>query len=198
MAEQAGRRQFFEAEVERLMDRLFGTALRFTRNRADAEDLVAETVAKAWARLDELHDRQCFAAWIQRILANAFVSQWRHRRCRPEVSLDAEDEDEDADGFSLFEKLHQPFLLWWSSPEESLINKLLREDLEAALDALPDAFRVVVVLVEVQGYSYAEAAELLHVPVGTVRSRLNRGRAQLQRMLWKQAEEAGLTSAHSH
>jgi RNA polymerase sigma-70 factor (ECF subfamily) len=192
MAEDAGRRQFFEAEVERLMDRLFGTALRFTRNRADAEDLVAETVARAWAKLDELHDRQCFEAWIQRILGNAFVSQWRHRRCRPEVALDMDEEGEEGDGFSLFEKLHQPFLLWWSNPEQTLINTMLREDLEAALDALPDAFRVVVVLVEVQGYSYGEAAELLHVPVGTVRSRLNRGRAQLQRRLWKQAQEAGL------
>lgn len=198
MAEDAGRRQFFEAEVERLMDRLFGTALRFTRNRADAEDLVAETVARAWARLDDLLDRQCFEAWIQRILANTFVSQWRHRRCRPEVALDMDEDGEDADAFSLFEKLHQPFLLWWSNPEQTLINNLLREDLEAALDALPDAFRVVVVLVEVQGYSYAEAAEVLHVPVGTVRSRLNRARALLQRKLWKQAQEAGLTSVHSH
>lgn len=196
MPDEDARRQFFEAQVQRLIDRLFGTALRLTRNRADAEDLVAETVSKAWARLGELHEAQCFEAWIQRILANAFVSQWRHRRSRPEVVLETDDEDDEVDAFSLFDKLHQPFLLWWSNPEQMLVNKLLREDIEAALDALPDAYRMVVVLVEVQGYSYTEAAQLLEVPVGTVRSRLNRARAQLQRALWRQAQEAGLLSAH--
>lgn len=194
--EDASRRRLFAAEVERLTDRLFGTALRLTRHRADAEDLVAESVAKAWARLDELRDMQCFEAWIQRILGNTFVSQWRRRRAHPEVALEAEDADGEGETFSLFEQLHQPFLLWWSNPEEMLVNKLLREDLERALDGLPDGFRIVVVMVEVQGYSYAEAAELLQVPVGTVRSRLNRARGLLQRALWRQAREAGLAPEH--
>ena len=198
MSEDVSRRRFFETEVERLMDRLFGTALRLTRNREDAEDVVAETVARAWAKLDELHDRRSFEAWIQRILSNTFVSQWRHRRCRPEVALDAEEEGSEGDEFSLFEKLHQPFLLWWTNPEHTLINKLLHEDLEKALDSLPDVFRIVVVLVEVQGCSYPEAADLLQVPVGTVRSRLSRARGLLQRALWEQAKEAGLLPTHSH
>ncbi|MEW5878811.1 MAG: sigma-70 family RNA polymerase sigma factor [Pseudomonadota bacterium] len=186
-------REFFAAEVERLADRLYGTALRLTRNADDAEELVAETVAKAWAKLAELRDRQCFEAWIQRILANTFLSDWRHRRACPEVALD--DEDEDGEPFSLFEKLHQPFLLWWTDPAESAIASLLRDDIERALDALPDAFRIAVVLVDVQGHSYAEAAELLGVPIGTVRSRLARARTALQRALWQHARDAGLVDS---
>ncbi|MFZ5540549.1 MAG: RNA polymerase sigma factor [Pseudomonadota bacterium] len=186
-------REFFAAEVERLADRLYGTALRLTRNADDAEELVAETVAKAWAKLAELRDRQCFEAWIQRILANTFLSDWRHRRACPEVAL--EDEDEDGEPFSLFEKLHQPFLLWWTDPAESAIASLLRDDIERALDALPDAFRIAVVLVDVQGHSYAEAAGLLGVPIGTVRSRLARARTALQRALWQHARDAGLVDS---
>ena len=196
--EDTSRRRLFEAEVERLLDRLFGTALRLTRNRADAEDLVGETVAKAWAGLDQLCDPRTFEAWIQRILANTFVSQWRHRRAQPELALHPEEDGTalDGEGFSLFERLHQPFLLWWSTPEAMLETKLLREDLERALDSLPDAFRVAIVLTEVQGHSYAEAAEQLGVPVGTVRSRLSRARGLLQRALWEEAKEAGIVPDH--
>jgi RNA polymerase sigma factor (sigma-70 family) len=190
-------RHFFAAQVQRLTDRLFGTALRLTRNRADAEDLVGETVAKAWAKLPELRDPQCFEAWIQRILANTFVSDWRRRQASPEASIDRGDHgDDEGEPFSLFEKLHQPFLLWWTNPEESVINKLLREDMENALDSLPDVFRIAVVLVDVQGYSYAEAAEILEVPVGTVRSRLNRARGLLQKALWQHARDAGFLDHH--
>jgi RNA polymerase sigma-70 factor (ECF subfamily) len=190
-------RQFFATEIERLADRLFGTALRLTRNRDDAEDLVAENVAKAWAKCTDMRDPQCFEAWVQRILANTFLSEWRHRRASPEVTLDANDEqDDDGESFSLFEKLHQPFLLWWSNPEDSVMTKLLHDDIERALDALPDVFRTAVVLVDVQGHSYAEAAQLLEVPVGTVRSRLARARTALQRSLWQHACDAGFATAH--
>ncbi|WP_333842183.1 sigma-70 family RNA polymerase sigma factor [Pelomicrobium sp.] len=190
------RRRFFEAELRRLTDRLYGVALRLTRNPADAEDLVAEAVAKAWSHLDELREPLGFGKWIMRILTNTFISAWRHRRCQHEVVWENEtassEEESDEDRFSLFEKLHQPFLLWWSTPEHALLNKLLREDLEKAIDSLPDEYRLVVVLIDLEGYAYAEAAELLHVPVGTVRSRLNRARGRLQRTLWRQAIEAGL------
>ncbi|MGH7337648.1 MAG: RNA polymerase sigma factor, partial [Myxococcota bacterium] len=192
------RRQWFARRVEALTDRLYGAALRLARNADDAEDLVAETVVRAWARIAELRDPQAFEAWIRRILNNTFVSEWRHRRARPEVSLAACGEDGGEDSFSLFEQLHQPFLLWWGNPEESAIANLLREDMDRALDALPDAHRVVVVLVDVQGCSYPEAAEVLGVPVGTVRSRLNRARAQLQRALWRHAQEAGLVVGGSN
>jgi RNA polymerase sigma-70 factor (ECF subfamily) len=192
----AGLHSFFAEKVERLTDRLYGTALRLTRNSDDAEDLVAETVAKAWAKLRELSDPQSFDAWILRILTNTFVSEWRHRRASPEVAMEPEPEDDEGEPFSLYEKLHQPFLLWWTTPEEEVIAKLLREDMDRALDALPDAFRIAVVLVDVQGYSYGEAAELLGVPVGTVRSRLARARAQLQRALWQHGKDAGLIERH--
>jgi len=187
---------FFAEKVERLTDRLYGTALRLTRNSDDAEDLVAEVVAKAWAKLGELSDPQSFDAWIQRILTNTFVSEWRHRRASPEVAMEPETEDGEVEPFSLFEKLHQPFLLWWTTPEEEVIAKLLREDIDRALDALPDRFRVAIVLVDAQGYSYGEAAELLGVPIGTVRSRLARARSQLQRALWQHAKDAGLLGRH--
>ncbi|MCK9987830.1 MAG: RNA polymerase sigma-70 factor, ECF subfamily [Azoarcus sp.] len=179
-------RTFFALRIEELADRLYGVALRFTRNRAAAEDLVSETVVKAWAHLPQLEDRTCFEKWIFRILANTFFSQCRHRR---EETLAAE---EDEDGFSLFDRLHQPFLLWWGNPEQELINKLLCEDLDRALGALPDCYRAVVVSVDLLGHSYAEVAGMLGVPVGTVRSRLNRARSQLQRALWQQAQAAGL------
>lgn len=195
----AGSRDFFAAEVERVADRLYGTALRLTRDRDDAEDLVAETVAKAWAKFPELRDRRCLDAWIQRILATTFVSRWRHRRASPEVAIEpGEERDEEGKPFSLFDTLHQPFLLWWSSPEETVLAKLLGEDIERALDSLPDAFRMAVVLVDVQEHSYAEAAELLGVPVGTVRSRLARARGLLQRSLWQHARDAGLLDQHDH
>jgi RNA polymerase sigma-70 factor (ECF subfamily) len=185
-------REFFRAEIEQLMDRLYGTALRLTRNRADAEDLVAETVTKAWAHLGELADRRCFRKWLLRILANTFVSDCRRRR--PEGAGAVHIEVDDCP-FSLFEKMHQPFLLWWSNPELELINKLLREDIEAAIDAIPAEFRTVLVLVELNGQSYAEAAEALGLPIGTVRSRLSRARSRLQRALWEQAQDAGLRGA---
>jgi RNA polymerase sigma-70 factor (ECF subfamily) len=182
-------RVFFRGEIERLMDRLYGTALRLTRNPADAEDLVSDTVMKAWTSLGKLADRQAFQKWLFRIMTNTFISD--RRRMRPEAR-DVSLSDEDDDGFSLFERLHQPFLLWWGNPEKDLINRLLREDIERALDALADEFRTVVILVEINGNSYAEAAEILAVPIGTVRSRLSRARSILQRALWEHAGAAGL------
>ena len=135
--------------------------------------------------------------WLFQILNNTFISHWRCRCRRQERESEpfTEDDDPEAEEFSLFRKLHQPFLLWWGTPEQQLLNDVLQEDLQHALDALPDAFRVVVVLVEVQGYTYEEAAEMLQVPLGTVRSRLSRGRGLLQKALWRQAREAGLTLA---
>jgi RNA polymerase sigma-70 factor (ECF subfamily) len=183
------RRQFFETEVERLMDRLYGMALRLTRNRTDAEDLVAEALAKAWAHLPSLHDWQCFEKWVFRILVNTFIGD---RRRQAKAPCDLSVGQDDGHAFSLFEKVHQPFLLWWSNPEQQLLEKLRREDIERALDALPEVYRVVVIMVEVQGFSYAEVAETLSVPVGTVRSRLSRARALLQASLWRQAGQLGI------
>ncbi|TFH86292.1 sigma-70 family RNA polymerase sigma factor [Billgrantia azerbaijanica] len=188
-------RQWFEARLEPLLDRLYGTALRLTRNPDDAEDIVAEAVSKAWRRLDELRDPSRFDAWLFHILSNTFISEWRRRQCRPQPACDP-DAVEHLEGgdFTLFQQLHQPFLLWWGSLEEQFFNQLLQEDLARALDALPDPFRVAIVLVEVQGYTYEEVSRLLGIPLGTVRSRLSRARALLQKRLWEQAREAGLAS----
>lgn len=182
-------RSWFEHAVIALLPDLYGTAQRLTRNRADAEDLVADALTSAWAHLARLSDRSCFRGWLFRILTNAFISDRRARRVRPETEpLPEEDE-----GFSLFERLHQPFLLWWGNPEQEFLTRLLREDLTRAIDALPESFRLVVVLADVQGFSYQEIADALDTPIGTVRSRLSRGRSVLQKALWDQAQEAGLT-----
>lgn len=186
-------RAYFEREIGALLGSLYGAALRLCRNPADAEDLVAETATKAWSAFGELQDRQCFRAWIFRILTNTFLSECRRRRATPEEpELQADGEDDGA--FSIFERLHQPFLLWWGNPEQEFLNKLLRRDLENAIEALPEAFRVVVVLAELEGFIYSEIAAMLDVPVGTVRSRLSRGRALLQKALWQQAVAAGLVT----
>lgn len=184
-------RAWFGDRVEDLLPELYGRAVRLCRQRADAEDLVAETVAKAWGAVASLDDRQAFRGWIFRILNNTFVSNCRTARARAEHEpLDTADDE-----FSLFDRLHQPILLWWGRPEFDFLNRLLRRDLEQAIDGLPDVFREVAVLVDVQGLAYREVARLLDLPIGTVRSRLSRGRSLLQEKLWVHGLEAGLASA---
>jgi RNA polymerase sigma-70 factor, ECF subfamily len=182
-------RDWFADQVGGLLDELYGRALRLCRHRSDAEDLVAESVAKAWEALPTLEDRAAFRGWIFRIVNNSFVSNCRSLRARAEHEpLDTTGED-----FSLFERLHQPILLFGVTPETDFLSRLLRRDLERAIDSLPDAYREAVALVDVQGLAYREVASLLEVPVGTVRSRLSRGRSLLQKALWEHGVEAGLT-----
>jgi len=182
-------RDWFAQAVTDALPGLFGAALRLTRNRADADDLVADAVAKGWAQLDTLIDREKVRGWLFRILMNAFLSGRRTAARRgPHESLDAAAEED----FSLFEQLHTPILLWWGNPEQEFLDKLLREDLTRAVDGLPEQFRVVLVLADMQGHAYQEIAEMLNVPIGTVRSRLARARAQLQKALWTHACDAGL------
>lgn len=191
------RNDWFCEQVRRYLPELFATARRLTRNDADAEDLVAEAVSRAWMHLDTLKDPEAFRGWIYRILTNAFISLKRKRDARP-VRESFEEESYAAEpSFSLFEHLHQPFLLWWSNPEKAFLRRLLREDLERAVDSLPEEFRITVLLCDVQGFSYREAAEALEVPIGTVKSRLSRGRSLLQSALWEQARDAGLAGAEA-
>jgi RNA polymerase sigma-70 factor (ECF subfamily) len=179
---------WFADQVETLLPALYGTAVRLCRDRTDSEDLVAEAVAKAWEALPTLRNRHAFRGWVFRILTNTYLSQYRADHSRGEVEyLDA-----GAEEFSLFERVHQPILLWWGNPEQDFLNGLLREDLARAIDQLPDRCRAVVVLVDVQALSYREVSTALKIPVGTVRSRLARGRALLQKALWTNACEAGL------
>lgn len=182
---------WFEREVIALLPDLMGAASRLAKNSADAEDLVAESVARAWTQLSTLRDATALRSWMFRILSNLFASECRAKSGRIETALE---EDIDGEEFSLFAQLHQPILLWWSNPEQAFLDRLLREDLERAVDALPEAFRVVVVLVDLQGFSYQEVADALEIPIGTVRSRLARGRSQLQKSLWLHAQDAGMQS----
>ncbi len=186
--------EWFERHAVGLLDDLLGAAMRLAKNRHDAEDLVAEALTKAWGSRASLKEAERFRPWIFRILTNCFLTDCRKRAVRPaaEVSVDAVADDQEG-GFSLFEELHQPFLLWWGTPEQEFLNKLLREDLERAVDSLPESYRAVVVLADLEGLAYAEIAKSLGVPVGTVRSRLARARAQLQKALWIHAQDAGLT-----
>lgn len=187
-------REFFEKQLLELLGALQGVARRLTGNDADAEDLVADTVVRALRALDTLECEAALRSWMFRILNNTFISDCRKAGARPRTeSLDLESaEGEDGAEFSLFEQMHQPFLLWFSNPEREFLDKLLREDLERALAALPEHHRVIVVLSDLEECSYAEIAEALCVPIGTVRSRLARARSALQKALWGQAGEYGL------
>jgi RNA polymerase sigma-70 factor (ECF subfamily) len=192
MTEAVDDRAWFEQSVMQVLPELVGSARRLARNKHDAEDLVAEAIARAWMHRSSLADRERFNGWILRILTNLYLSQRRRDASHPPAEcLDLLDGEEDS-RFSIFERLHQPFLLWWSSPEQEFIDKLVREDLVRAIDGLPEPFRMVVVLADVQGWSYGEIAESLGVPIGTIRSRLARGRAALQKSLWEHACDAGL------
>jgi RNA polymerase sigma-70 factor (ECF subfamily) len=185
-------KEAFETQVLAILGPLHGVARRLTKNEADAEDLVAESITRAWRARESLSDAGAFRAWLFRILSNTFISERRKMLARPkeEVLLD---ESGDADGgFSIFERLHQPSMLWLANPEREFLDKLLREDLDRALAALPDHYRVVVVLADVEGLTYGQIAEALDVPIGTVRSRLARARSALQRTLWSVARDRGL------
>lgn len=177
------------------MDALYALALRLTRNTADAEDLVAESVAKAWAVIHTLEDQGRFRPWIYRIVHNGFISDYRKKSVRPaEVSYEEPstyDEDED-DVASVLVKQPDEFLHWWANPEREFVNNLLGEDILTAIESLPETFRTTVVLINIEGLSYDEAAEVLNVSPGTIRSRMNRGRTLLQKALWQHAKDAGL------
>jgi RNA polymerase sigma-70 factor (ECF subfamily) len=185
-------KEAFETRVLAILGPLHGVARRLTNNEADAEDLVAESITRAWGARASLADGSAFRAWVFRILNNTFISERRKMLARPREELLVEDGDEEEGAFSIFERLHQPFLLWFANPEQEFLDKLLREDLDRALAALPEHYRVVVVLADVEGLAYGEIAEALDVPVGTVRSRLNRARSALQRTLWTVARDHGL------
>lgn len=176
---------FFGSGVEASVDALYSVALRLTRSDADAEDLVAEAVAKAWSAIDTLSDRARFRPWLFRILHNTFISDYRKQSVRPvEASYNAGECDDD-DLVALLNEQSDDFLVWWSNPEREFFNDLLGEQLLDALDQLPEAFRTVIILVNVEGFTYDETAEVLGIAPGTVRSRMKRGRTLLQKSLWQ-------------
>ena len=163
-------REAFAAEVMGFLQPLYATALRLTRNRADAEDLVQDTVVKAFRFADRFTPGTNLKAWLFTILHNT----WRNRR------RDAAREAVDVDSTRLEEVATQPgSAAETDTPERILLRSTLDADLQAALDDLPDAFRQAVWLRDVEEFSYAEIAEMLGVPIGTVMSRISRGRRLL-------------------
>jgi len=188
---------FFSARIAENTHSLYTLALRLTANAADAEDPVAESVAKAWSVIGSLQDRQRFRPWIFRILHNRFISDYRKKSVRPaETHYTELDKGEDSEQVAqLLTQQPDEFLLWWANPEREFTNNLLAEDLIAAIDSLPEVFRTTVILINIEGLSYDETAEVLNVSPGTVRSRMNRGRTLLQKALWQHAKDADLITA---
>lgn len=184
----------FTRAIEEQLDALYGLALRLVKNDADAEDLVAETVTKAWLAIDTLENPARFRAWIFRILRNHFISEYRKESIRPRtVSIDErEDDSSEATLVSLLNRQPDEFLQWWANPETEVANRLLGEQIMAAIEELPENYRETILLVNVDGLGYDEAAAVLGVPAGTIRSRMKRGRTLLQKALWTQARDAGL------
>ncbi len=182
----AERAERFETDALPYLDQLYGAALRMTRNPADAEDLLQETFAKAFAAFHQFTPGTNLKAWLYRILTNTFINTYRRKQRQPAES--GADAIED----------------WQLARAESHTSTGLRSAEMDALDRMPDSavtdamhelapdFRLAVYLADVEGFSYKEIAEIMGTPIGTVMSRLNRGRNQLRRLLADYAREHGL------
>lgn len=190
------RRERFVAEAMPYVDQLFGAAMRYTRNRSDAEDLVQDAMTKAYQAFHQYEPGTNLRAWLYRVLTTTWINRYRKAQRRPqEVSVDGvRDGLEDAGDFSLFDRLEGG-----SSPsaEFEVMQQLPAEAVRAALDELPEQFRTAVYLADVEGFSYAEIAEIMDTPIGTVMSRLHRGRSGLQKALYDHALRYGLINASS-
>jgi RNA polymerase sigma-70 factor (ECF subfamily) len=179
-------RDRFAALISEHLDGLFRTALRLTRNRANAEDLLQETFLRAWRSFHTFQPGTNARAWLYRILMNAHIDAYRRTTREPEV-VDQDDVDE----FYLYSKVQESDEFKRAgNPEDVLLSQLMDADVVGALEALPQTFRAVVVLADIEGFSYKEIAEILDIPIGTVMSRLHRGRRQLQVKLWDYARRA--------
>lgn len=185
MADQAT----FVADTEPFMGSLYSTALRLSGNKADAEDLVQETYLRAFRSYASFKAGTNLRAWLFRILTNAHINRYRSRSRRPD-----ETELNDIEDLYLYKKLHNRADLGRSA-EDELMDLFSDSEVVNAVDALPDSYRVAVLLADVEGFSYKEIAEILDIPIGTVMSRLHRGRKSLQRSLYEFASARGLTDA---
>jgi RNA polymerase sigma-70 factor, ECF subfamily len=177
----------FQRDALPLLDPLYGAALRMTRNPADAEDLVQETMLRAYRSFDRFEAGTNLKAWLFRILTNAYINVYRKRQREPQkVSTDQ------AEDFDLYQELRNHDSHFEETPESIVLDALVDSDILEAIDDLPEQFRLAVVLSDIEGFSYAEMAEIMDVPMGTVMSRLHRGRKALQKRLWDLARERGI------
>jgi len=170
------------------MSALYSAALRMTRNPADAEDLVQETYLRAYRGFGGFKEGTNIKAWLYKILTNTFINTYRSKKRRPEqVDLD------DVEDFYLLRRLGGLEAAEAArSPEVEVLDRMPDDVVKRALEDLPEQFRMAVILCDIEGFSYKEIAEIMDVPIGTVMSRLHRGRKQLQKGLWDLAEERGL------
>jgi len=171
-----------------LLNSAYGTAMHLTRNRADAEDLVQEASLLACRGFGTFEQGTNFKAWYFRILTNCFYSKYRKRK-REGTQLELEDSPE---LYLYCQTAAAGLHARTEDPAAAVMARLDTEQVGAAIDALPEEYRVVATLYFLQDFSYQEIAEVLEVPVGTVRSRLHRGRRMLQKALWKIAQERGI------
>jgi RNA polymerase sigma-70 factor (ECF subfamily) len=175
----------FEREALPLMRDLFAAALRLTRNRADAEDLLQETYLRAFRGFGGFRPGTNLKAWLYRILTNTYINSYRKRQREPQVVP-----DDSLEEWYLYDRLAREGA--GASAEAEVLDALPDEEVQAALESLPEQFRMAVLLADVEGFSYKEIADILSVPIGTVMSRLHRGRRALERRLWDVVRERGM------
>ncbi|HLA67535.1 MAG TPA: sigma-70 family RNA polymerase sigma factor [Acidimicrobiia bacterium] len=181
-------RATFEADITPFASQLYSAALRMTRNPADAEDVLQEALLKAFRGYHTFEKGTNLKAWLYRILTNTFINKYRERSRRP-----AEVELGELEDLYLFKRLGGEEGAGGAtrSAEEEALDSFVDDEIKAAVESLPENFRIPVLLADVEGFSYKEIAEIMDVPIGTVMSRLHRGRKALQRALWRFAEERG-------
>ena len=176
----------FEAEVLPFMDSLYSTAYRMSRNRQDAEDLLQETYLRAYKYYDKFQEGTNFKAWLFKILKNTFINRYRKRQRQP-----LKNSFDEIEGAFESKLLESPLTARGATPEEELMVDALDQDVQKALEALPEDYRTAVELADLQGLSYREIADQLGIPLGTVMSRLYRGRRKLEAVLLQYAREHG-------
>ena len=178
----------FTSDAMQYAPQLFSTALRMTRNSSDAEDLVQETYIKGWRSFHTFQEGTNLRAWLFRIMTNTYINKYNaQKRKGTEVELD------DVEELFLYKRLgsiDQSQLS--SSAEDQMLDLFTDDEVKNALESLPEDFRIPVLLSDVDGFSYKEIAEMLEIPIGTVMSRLHRGRKAMQKMLYEYARDKGL------
>jgi len=177
----------FEQDAMQFAPQLYSAGLRMTRNPADAEDLVQETFLKAYRAYHTFAAGTNLKAWLYRILTNTYINRYRKQARRP-----TETDLGDLEDLYLYRQIGNSGAVGRSA-EEEVLEGFVDDDVKAAVESLPEHFRLPVLLADVEGFSYKEIAEIMDVPIGTVMSRLHRGRKALERALWSFARENGLT-----